>query len=113
MLVSPSASLGITSIALVCSSALPSSLPRKTKAPHTRVSTRSLLGVRGWGLVGPVLVANAPIWIFVPPPTLSGFRPSGFENSSGPIRNEPLRPCRRCKVEYRLVGIEGTDKPHH
>jgi hypothetical protein len=24
-----------------------------------------------------------------------------------------LPPCRECKVEYRLVGIEGTDKPHH
>jgi hypothetical protein len=22
-------------------------------------------------------------------------------------------PCRRCKIRYRLVGIEGTDKPHH
>ena len=25
----------------------------------------------------------------------------------------PLEPCRRCRIAYRLVGIEGTDKPHH
>jgi hypothetical protein len=27
--------------------------------------------------------------------------------------NKPLPPCLRCKVAYRLVGIEGTDKPQH
>ena len=27
--------------------------------------------------------------------------------------NEPLPPCPRCKVAYRLVGIEPTEKPHH
>jgi len=26
---------------------------------------------------------------------------------------EPLPPCPRCKVSYRLVGIEGTERPHH
>ena len=25
----------------------------------------------------------------------------------------PLDPCQRCKVPYRLIGIEDTDKPHH
>lgn len=24
-----------------------------------------------------------------------------------------LPPCLRCGVKYRLVGIEGTEKPHH
>ena len=24
-----------------------------------------------------------------------------------------LQPCLRCKVAYRLVGIEATEKPHH
>ncbi len=29
------------------------------------------------------------------------------------VPTEPLPPCPGCKVPYRLVGIEGTEKPHH
>ncbi len=24
-----------------------------------------------------------------------------------------IGPCLRCHVAYRLIGIEGTDRPHH
>ena len=27
-------------------------------------------------------------------------------------QDHPLSPCPRCKVKYRLVGIEGTEKPY-
>ena len=26
---------------------------------------------------------------------------------------KPLPPCPRCGAKYRLVGIEGTEKPYH
>ena len=38
---------------------------------------------------------------------------TGPDNDDDDLQYEPPPPCERCRAEYRLVGIEGTDRPHH